>query len=683
MENKINEHDIYWDDQRYYQIEKTVRNTVPNFDAAKIFKITDSKYAPLIEQRDEVYAEGNEAGDPSKTDSPLVYKKRKVWYYGEAIAAAVADAKENGGTVLIPAGESKNSDGAYYTGAIRLYSLVNLHIAKGATLRFMRNRTNEYYPVVQTSYEGSDIFNYSPLIFALKQHDLAITGEGTLDGGEDMWNWRPWKKGYWGERHVENHALDNREYAENGILSHDNLTNVPLNERIFTDDGHRPTTVYGLKDGQAVNIPVKKTDKVMMSSFRPHFIEPSYCENVLIQGVKLVNAPFWQVHPANSNNILIDGITIHSNKTKGYEPYGWNNDDGIDPDACNNVIIQNVNVTVSDDGIALKAFRGNDGMLHHNPCQNVIIRNSEFHNERGNSAAISAGSEMSGGVKNIFIENVKFGGPGLVHALKLKTNAYRGGYIKNIYFRNSEMDQVTWGLIQFDSDYNQTLSVPELDVHDPVIKNIFIKNVKTNPNIKHCSPCKSIIDFQSAASRSPVSNIYLKDCTFYTRHSVESAFRKNKFIANLNLDNVVLVNPKTGISTTYNIHPIKLAESPVAMMHNQTAIALLNSSSDTEHPLVNELPAGRFKVLGKLNLTNDPHFVTDGGEIKIYVDRSKRPYQVNINADGSFETKHELKIPAEKYWYRGHHYLAINIIHNDNINTIVYLFKQGMDTNNE
>ena len=119
------------------------------------------------------------------------------------------------------------------------------------------------------------------------------------------------------------------------------------------------------------------------------------------------------------------------------------------------------------------------------------------------------------------------------------------------------------------------------------------------------------------------------------------------------------------------------------MLHNQTAIALLDSSSDTEHPLVNELPAGRFKVLGKLNLTNDPHFVTDGGEIKIYVDRSKRPYQVNINADGSFETKHELKIPAEKYWYRGHHYLAINIIHNDNINTIVYLFKQGMDTNNE
>ncbi len=663
----------YWDDQRYAKIEKAVADAIPDFKSVPVFKITDKKYASLVTQEQEVYAEGNEAGDPSQTDSPLVYKKQTVWYYGKAIAQAIQDAAKKGGIVEISGDGSKNGDGIYYTGAIRLLSNVDLQVDEGATLKFMRNRTNDYYPVVLTSYEGSDIYGYSPLIYALGQHDLAITGQGVLDGQEDMWNWRPWKKGYWRERHVENHALDNKEYAENGILSHDNLTNVPLKKRIFTDDGHRPKTVLGLVDGQAKDIPLPKDAEVMESSFRPHFIEPNYCQNILIQGVKLINAPFWQLHPANSQNIMIDGVRIHSNKTKGYEPYGWNNDDGIDPDACQNVIIQNVDVTVSDDGIALKAYRGNDGMQHHQPCQDIIIRNSRFGNERGNSAAISAGSEMSGGIKNVFIENVTFGGPGLVHAIKLKTNAYRGGYIKNIYFRNSVLNRVTWGIIQFDSDYAQTLSVPNLDVHDPVISGIYIDNVHTNPDIKHISPHKSVIDFQSAASRSPVSDVYIKDTSFYTKHSIKWAFRKNKFIRNLVLDNVKLVNPQTNAETTYNVTPIDLKGDLSASFGNgeSKAVTLARANASDDQPVTNELPAKSFYLSGQVDLSSDPDFM-DGGEIKLYLDRGHRPIAIDVDGDGSFKTRNKVKLDDNKYWYRGHHYIAVNLAKDDHINTIVY-----------
>lgn len=663
----------YWNAAKYAKIEKTVMQAVPSFKDATIFDVTDQKYAKLVTKKQEVFAEGNEAGDPSQTDSPLVYKHQTVWYYGDAIKQAIQDASANGGGIVrIPAKNAKNQDNVFYTGAIRLLSHVALQVDEGATLKFMRNRTNAYYPVVLTSYEGSDIYGFSPLIYALGQHDIAIIGKGTLDGQEDMWNWRPWKKGYWGERHVENHTLDNKKYAENGILSHDNLTNTPLNKRIFTDDGHRPKTIFGLVDGQAQEIPLPDDAQVMMTSFRPNFIEPNYCQNILIKDVKILHTPFWQVHPANSQNILIDGIRIHSNKTTGYEPYGWNNDDGIDPDSCQNVVIQNVDVTVSDDGIALKAYRGNDGMLHHAPCENIIIRNSKFGNERGNSAAISAGSEMSGGIKDIFIENITFGGPGLVHAIKLKTNAYRGGYIKNIYFRNSTLNRVTWGIIQFDSDYAQTLSIPNLDVHDPVINNIFIDNVHTNTNIKHISPHKSIIDFQSAASRSPVSNIYIKNSSFYTKHSVQWAFRKNKFIHNLVLDNVKLINPQTNETTLYNLTPIDLKHEPVVTFnHQEKPITLTRVDPNADHPVINKLPSKQFYLKGQVDLTKFPAF-KDGGQVKIYLDRGTRPLKVHLQSDGSFMTKNAIKLDNQKYWYRDHHYISINIYKDDHINTIVY-----------
>src|SRR5205823_8194509 len=241
--------------------------------------------------------------------SPLVASSQVVWYYTDAIAAAMQDCNEaGGGIVLVPAVGSRNANGAYYSGAITLLSNVNLHIEEGATIKFMRNKTNEYYPVVLTSYEGTDFYNFSPLIYALNQTNIAVTGGGLLDGQEDMWNWRPWKKGYWGELSVENQGADATTYGSNLVLNSMNFNDVPITKRIFSDDGHMPATIPVI-DGDTVKYEAPPADAVpLKSTFRPNFFEPNNSKNILIEGVKIRNTPFWIMHTLSSENIVIRNL---------------------------------------------------------------------------------------------------------------------------------------------------------------------------------------------------------------------------------------------------------------------------------------------------------------------------------------------------------------------------------------
>ena len=293
-----------------------------------------------------------------------------------AIAQAIAEcSRAGGGRVLVPRG-------VYSTAAIHLLSNVNLHVAAGATLLFNQDPAR-YLPLVATRFEGVELMNYSPLIYADGQENIAITGEGTLDGNADNTHWWPWKA-----------SADSRK-----ALFDMGDRGVPLAERRF-GAGH---------------------------SLRPAFLQPCRSRNVLIEGVTIVRSPMWEVAPYDCVNVTIRNLKINS--------HGPNND-GCDPDSCRDVLIENCTFDTGDDCIAIKSGRDRDGRRLAKPTENVVIRNCEMKDGHG---GVTIGSEMSGSVRNVYVENCRLSSPRLNQALRFKTNAMRGGTIENIYFRNIEV----------------------------------------------------------------------------------------------------------------------------------------------------------------------------------------------------------------------------------------------------
>lgn len=658
---------VYWNQPLYDNIDSTVNANTPTFPARRC-DITDPKYAHDVRQVTETYAVGNAAGNPAVKTSPLVYASHQVWYYTDAIAAAMTDCHDaGGGIVVVPAGGSLNDDGAYYSGAIWLQSNVNLHIETGATIKFMRNKTNEYYPVVLTSYEGTDFYNFSPLIYALNQTNVAVTGGGLLDGQEDMWNWRPWKKGYWGEPSVENTSLT-ASYGENGILNKMNFDDVPIQDRIFTDDGHMPATIP-VVDGDSVRQVAPPADAVAMkSSFRPNFIETNHSKNVLIEDVQIRNTPFWIVHPLSSSNVLIRNINIYSDKTKDFESGGWNNDDGIDPESSSYVVMEDNHVTVSDDGAAIKAGRNVNGRLHRDPSQKIIIRDSVFGNDGGGSAAISTGSEMSGGVQDVFIHDNVFGGPGLSLALKIKTNSTRGGAVQNIYMRDSTLLSAISGMVQFDGNFSETVPFPGADIFNPTIRNIFIDNVNT---ARTMTAGRTTFQMSSAASRSPVENVYYRNSEFYTTNTLAAAFSSNKNIKNFVVDNVTFINPNTSARTVYNSLPLQLADASAAVMPSGEEIPLVGRTIDAPDVII-PVSSPTFTLRGQVDLSTYPGFIASGGRVRVFLDRSTTAISATLNPDGSFQSG-PITLNDNQTWYQDRHYVAVNFFDGGiNMNTMVY-----------
>ncbi|KRD09032.1 glycoside hydrolase [Flavobacterium sp. Root901] len=286
--------------------------------------------------------------------------------------------KNNGGTIIVPKGIYK------INGPIHFVSNVNLIIEKGAKIKFSDN-PKDYLPLVLTSWEGTMLYNYSPLIYANECSNIAITGEGTIDG-EGGKIWKSFK------------AKENDGKMRSREMNHNN---TPLEERKFGEG-------YFL---------------------RPHMIQFLNCKNILVENIRIENSPFWCLHLLKSQSITVRGIS--------YKSLNYNND-GIDPEYAKNVLIENVNFNNGDDNIAIKAGRDHEGRANATtPSENIVIRNCNFKGLHG----VVIGSEMSAGVQNIFVENCRTIGY-LKRGIYLKTNADRGGFIKNIFVRNIKLDEV-------------------------------------------------------------------------------------------------------------------------------------------------------------------------------------------------------------------------------------------------
>ncbi len=314
--------------------------------------------------------------------------------------------ERGGGKIIVPAGVFK------VNGPIHLKSNINLYLSKGAKISFGSNP--EYYlPVVKTSWEGTRLYNYSPFIYAFQQKNIAITGSGEIDG-EASQTWNTWKK----------------EQKKDKLLCRKmNNENVPVEERVF-GEGHL---------------------------LRPQLIQFYGCENILVDSVKISDSPFWCLHLLYSKNIIVRNVR--------YDAQNLNND-GIDPESSENVLIENIQFSNKDDNIAIKSGRDLEARTLNRPSRNIVIRNCTF----GGYNALAIGSEMSGGVNNIFVENCNFSDD-VINGIYLKGNKDRGAVVRNVHVRNVKFGK-TESTIIIDSDYkNEGSCCP------PLFEKIYIENV--------------------------------------------------------------------------------------------------------------------------------------------------------------------------------------------------------------
>lgn len=387
----------------------------------------------------------------------------------EAFRSAIAAcAKSGGGRVIVPKGE-------FLTGAIELKSHVNLHVSEGATVRFSRDTSK--YPLAFSRWEGMELMNYSPFLYAYEQENIGISGKGMIDGnaGEEFW-W-PWKgtkqSGY---KSGPTQVPDRKklyEMMEKG---------VPPRERIF-GLGHY---------------------------LRPQFIQPYKCKNILIEGVRLVNSPMWQVTPALCTNVTVQNLYISA-----FGP----NTDGCDPESCTDVLIKNCFFNTGDDCIAIKSGRNEDGRRLSIPTQNIVIQDCTMKDGHG---GVTIGSEISGGVRNVFVENCKMDSPHLDSALRIKNNAARGGLLENIHARNITVGQVKLAGISIDFNYEEGPS----GGHKPICRNLSVEKMKLQKS--------EYALYLRGFANAPIENISLKDCEF---DSVEKPNMLEN-VKNLTLSNV-------------------------------------------------------------------------------------------------------------------------------------------------
>lgn len=361
---------------------------------------------------------------PAKTYNVLDFGAKPDGIFDNTIAIKKAIQKcssKGGGIVLVPAGK-------FFTGPIHLESNVNFHLAEGAEILFSTDPS--VYPIVHTSFEGTELMNYSPLIYAFNKKNIAVTGKGTLNGQSSNENWWPWCSSprYGWKKDTPNQKADVSklmEMADNGI---------PVAERVF-GKGHY---------------------------LRPNFIEFFECTNAMIEGVQIVNTPFWVIHPIKSVNVIVDGVTIKS--------HGPNND-GCDPEYSKNVWIKNTTFDTGDDCIAIKSGRDNDGRRVAIKSENIIVQDCKMYDGHG---GVTIGSEISAGVRNVYVENCLMDSPELDRAIRIKSNSRRGGLIENVFVRNIKVGEVKESVLGIDLHYgvhgNQTGN------YMPQVQNIFIEN---------------------------------------------------------------------------------------------------------------------------------------------------------------------------------------------------------------
>lgn len=361
----------------------------------------------------------------------------------EAIKKAIAAChKAGGGRVVIPTGE-------WLTGPIHFKSNVNLHLEEGAVVVFTDN-PGDYLPAVKTSWEGMECYNYSPLVYAFECKNIAITGKGTLQPRMDLW-----KK--WFDRPKAHMDALKQLYS---MAS----TDISVEQRQMATDEN---------------------------NLRPHLIHLNRCENILLDGFKIRESPFWTIHI-----YMCDGGIARNLDVKAH---GHNND-GIDLEMSRNILVEKCVFDQGDDAVVIKAGRNHDAWRLNTPCENIVIRHCTI---LEGHTMLGIGSEMSGGVRNVYIHNCE--APKSVRRFFfIKTNHRRGGFVENIYMKNVKSG-TTWRLLEIDTDvlYQWKDLVPTYETRITRIDGIYMENVT-------CDEADAVYELKGDPEL-PIKNVELKN----------------------------------------------------------------------------------------------------------------------------------------------------------------------------
>ncbi|MDR3436566.1 glycoside hydrolase family 28 protein [Telmatospirillum sp.] len=505
--------------------------------------------------------------------------------YGAFTAAIKACNAAGGGTVVVPSGNW------YIAGPITLLSNVNFHLNSGAVIWFDPNPANyaKYGPynfgsngnLVQSRWQGNDCYNFSPLIYAFGQNNIALTADdntavlngqgGTPYGGSTFQCWWTWKGNAGTAGFVSGQPSEGTANALNPALV---STYIPSTAPVTVNLIEYGTSTAGtstsytkdpsyLQNQSEAYYPLSLRIYGIGHQVPPNMVQFHSCTNVLMLNYQITNTPCWQHNPVNCRNVVIRGVYANS--------VGPNND-GFDPDACSYVLIDNVTFNTGDDCIAIKAGKAND--TGYGPTQNIVIQNCTMNSGHG---GVTIGSEMSGGVQNVFVQNlnmlnVNYASNPLNIALRFKTNMNRGGFIRNYYARNIKLPNGInltpgyytplagspipkntvstnqGGIITFDCDYSPASD--NVRIRPPVITNINISNVTASPVPGTSTSCYQAIIVQgpvatdyngltSAPAMSPVSGVTISNCNFGTPVNTATPYYLYN-IQNSSLSNVII-----------------------------------------------------------------------------------------------------------------------------------------------
>ena len=448
----------------------------------------------------------------------------------KAIAAAInAASKKGGGTVYFPAGK-------YLTGPIHLKSNITIFIDAGAELHFSDN-FDDYLPMVQSRYEGVDVKSFSPLFYAYKAENISIIGRGLINGhGKKWWDY---------------------------VLSFKEGPTRNKYQKIF--------------DSLNRDILLPDDPSQMKKGFlRPPFIQPMYCRNVLIEGITIINSPFWTITPEFCENVTVDGVTINNPKSP--------NTDGINPSSCRYVHISNCHISVGDDCITIKSGKDIPGRTKATPAENYTITNCTMLSGHG---GVVIGSEMSGDVRKITISNCIFDGTD--RGIRIKTTRGRGGIVEEIRVDNIIMKNIQRQAIVLDMAYTRTQPEP-VSERTPQFRNIHLSNITAQTNeaiyinglaempVDDITFSDIQFDAQTGATIKEASNIAFHNIRITTKDG-SSVMAEN--VKGLVLDNMGTLNP--------------IASKPTIDLKNMQDVFIYNSNINKQTPVFLKVSGNRSK----------------------------------------------------------------------------------------
>ncbi|WP_289752291.1 glycoside hydrolase family 28 protein [uncultured Duncaniella sp.] len=413
----------------------------------------------------------------------------------EAFAKAMAHlADKGGGRLVVP-------EGIWYTGPILFESNVELHLDRGALVLFSENLAD--YPAVASDWEGLSTHRATSPLSARDKHDIAITGDGTFNGNGQKW--RPVKKS-------KMTADQWKKLTKTGCVNAKGDVWFP-NERI--------REVY---EDKALQAKVHHGDKELVDYahdfLRPVLLSFINCRNVMLKDATFENSPAWNLHPLLCENLIIDNVNVRN-------PWYVQNGDGVDIESCRNVLVANSRFDVGDDAICIKSGKDKDGRDRGIPCTNVLIDGCTVYHGHG---GFVIGSEMSGGCKDIIVNNCVFIGTDV--GLRFKSTRGRGGVVEDIYVDNIKMTDIAGDALIFDLYYGikPGAPVPPVTEETPSFRNIYIDDVT-------CRSAKRAALFNGLPEM-PMKNVVIRNSHFRADSGIEL-----NHVDGLTLENVRITVP--------------------------------------------------------------------------------------------------------------------------------------------